>query len=71
MNAQAIRDLLTRQPFEPFEVRMSNGERHPVRHPENAMVIGSRMVIGYPEADRIVTVSLLHINTYEMLQPAA
>lgn len=71
MNPESARELLRRQPFEPFEVHLSNGERHPIRQPENPLVTGSRMVIAYPETDRIIVVSLLHINTYEMLQPAA
>ena len=35
--------LLTRQPFEPFEVRMTNGDTHSIRHPENAWLAGSRL----------------------------
>ena len=34
MNADAIREFLHREPFEPFVIRMSNGETHEVRHPE-------------------------------------
>jgi hypothetical protein len=34
MNAEAIREMLGRRPFEPFEVIMSGGERHLVKHPE-------------------------------------
>ena len=39
MNADAIRDFLRREPFEPFVIRMSNGEAHEVRHPECAIVV--------------------------------
>ena len=39
MNADAIRDYLRREPFEPFVIRMSNGEVHEVRHPECAFVM--------------------------------
>ena len=37
MNAEAIRDLLKRQPFRPFVIHLSNGETYEVRHPEFAM----------------------------------
>ena len=34
MNAETIREWLNRQPFEPFELRLSNGDVFQVRHPE-------------------------------------
>ncbi|HET6883740.1 MAG TPA: hypothetical protein VFI31_26535 [Pirellulales bacterium] len=67
---ETIQEWLRRRPFEPFVVRLSNGEEHQVRHPENVMVLKSRIVIGYPEADRAVHCSLIHINSIEAFQPA-
>jgi hypothetical protein len=71
MNAETIGGLLRRQPFEPFEIRMSNGDIHQVRHPEMVLIVGSRFVVGYPETDRIVILSLLHITAIEMVQLAS
>ena len=71
MNSDYIRELIHRQPFEPFAVRLSNGEIHAVRHPEFANVTRTRMVIVDPEADRITVCSLLHVASVEMLQSAA
>lgn len=68
MNVETIRELLRRQPFEPFELRMTNGDHHPVRHPENAFLAGSRLIVYYPENDRIAILSLLHAATIEMLR---
>jgi len=65
MNMETIRELLRRQPFEPFEIRLSNGEVHQVRHPENVAIARTRLAIAYPEADRIVLCSLVHINSIE------
>lgn len=70
MNMETIREWLGRRPFEPFIVRLSNGEEHQVRHPENVMVLKSRIIIGFPETDRAVHCSLIHINSIEALQPA-
>ena len=42
MNAEVIRELLRRQPFQPFEIRMSNVESHRIGHPENAFLAGNR-----------------------------
>ena len=71
MNAETLRDLLNRRPFEPFELRLTSGEQHQVRHPENAMLVGARLVLAYPETERIVILSLLHVASIEMLQAAA
>ena len=69
MNAEFIRSVLTRQPFEPFEVRMTNGDVHAVGHPENAWLAGSLFV--YDRAtDRVAICSLLHIVGISMLQPS-
>jgi hypothetical protein len=70
MNAETIRELLRRRPFEPFEVHMTNGEIHQVRHPEMTMVVGPRLVVGYPDTERVAILSLLHVATIEMPQAA-
>ena len=71
MNPETIREILRKQPFEPFEVHLTNGETHSVRHPEQVALGKARMVIIYPESDRIVICSLLHVASVEMLQSAA
>jgi hypothetical protein len=61
---------LRRQPFEPFEVHLTNGEKHIVRHPEQVALGQARVVIVYPETDGIVLCSLLHVAAIEILQAA-
>ena len=68
MNADTIREYLRREPFEPFVIRLSNGEVFEVRHPERAIVMKTRVIVGYPEEDRTVTCALVHINSVEALQ---
>jgi hypothetical protein len=70
MNADAIREFLRREPFEPFVIRMSNGETHEVLHPENALAMKTKVIVCYPERDRAVSCSLIHINAVEALQGA-
>jgi hypothetical protein len=70
MSPDTLRDLLRRQPFVPFELRMTNGDRYLVAHPELALLAGSRLVVHYPESDRLAICSLLHIAAIEMVQPA-
>jgi hypothetical protein len=68
MSPDTIRDYLRREPFEPFVIRMSNGEVYEIRHPECAIVMKTKVIVGYPEEDRTVTCALVHINSVEALQ---
>ncbi len=70
MNAETVREWLSRRPFEPFEVRLSNGESHQVRHPEVVAIGKNRIAIVDPDTDRFVHVSLIHVNSIEALQTA-
>jgi hypothetical protein len=67
MNAETIREWLNRQPSEPFEVRLSNGEHHQMRHPEVLALGKNRMAIVDPGTDRFVHVALVNINSIEAL----
>lgn len=70
MNAETIREWLTRKPFEPFELRLSNGEHYQVRHPELLAIGKNRIIIVEPNTDRVVHVALVHVNSIEALQTA-
>ncbi len=70
MNYETLKELLNRRTFEPFEIRLSNGEKYEVRHPEMALLLKSRIVIGDAETDRMTICGLIHINSIETLQSA-
>ena len=70
MNSEFLREKIGRQPFQPFEVQLTNGNTHSVRHPECAWLAGSRLLIHDPNTDRLAICSLLHIAEINMLQPA-
>jgi hypothetical protein len=70
MNHEAMQELLQRRPFEAIEIRLTNGEKHQVRHPEMALLLRSRIVIAVPESDRMIICPLLHIASVETLQSA-
>ena len=70
MNADAIREFLNRRPFEPFVIRMSDGEAHEVRHPECLMVLKTKAILSSPEEDRTTHLALIHVNSVEILQSA-
>jgi len=73
MNAETVREFLTRRPFQPLLVHLSNGEVHQIRHPEFAILLKSTLVIGVPDFDRVICCALLHIASIERVpveQPA-
>jgi hypothetical protein len=70
MTAETLRELLRQQPFQPFALRMTNGDVFPIRHPEMAMVLKTKVIIGDPEADRSWICSLLHVASIETSQAA-
>jgi hypothetical protein len=61
MNEETMRELIRQRPFRPFEVQLSSGERHKVRHPENVLLTRSHIVVAKPKADRLIIISLLHV----------
>jgi hypothetical protein len=71
MNSETVREVLKQEPFEPFTLLMSNGERHEIRHPEFAIVSPSRLVILDPVSDRLSILSLIHVAEIQMQQPKA
>jgi hypothetical protein len=68
MNREAIQERLRTRPFEPFEIRLSNGDVHRVDNPEFVLVLRSNIIIGYPDSDRFAICSLLHVVS---LQPVS
>jgi hypothetical protein len=68
MNTEAIKEWLNRRPFEPILLALSNGESYEVRHPENVIVLKTRLILGYPEADSVVHVGLIHVNSIQPIQ---
>lgn len=72
MSVSAIKDQLTRKPFEPFRVVLSNGDAYEVRHPEMALLLRNGIYVGVPDKqndlpERAVWCSLLHVAAIEPL----
>ena len=70
MSYETLKQLLERRPFEPFEIRLSNGETYQIRHPEMALLLKSRIIIGDAENDAMTICALIHINSVQTLQSA-
>jgi hypothetical protein len=71
MNTETMLALLQRQPFQPFEVRMSNGDAFQIRHPEKAYLLKSSLILGSPQSDDFIFCSLLHVADVKALPIAS
>lgn len=74
MTADTFREILRREPFEPFRVVMSSGESYNVLHPEMALVSQRSLILAlpdpsHPEGERLAFCSYLHIAHVEVLKP--
>jgi hypothetical protein len=66
-----IRDLKKREPFVPFMVVMTSGDRFVIENPD-ALAIGSSQLHYYlPRSDRAVHMRLSQIATVEEQEPSA
>jgi hypothetical protein len=63
MHRETIQRLLSKRPFEPFQIELSSGQTHEVLNPEFAFLLRSTLVIGYPGTDHVTFCSLLHITS--------
>ncbi len=75
MTVQTFRDLLRRQPFQPFRLVMSSGQAYDVRHPEMALLTRTDMLVGIDDPGDGVPAefkicSLLHVTAIEPLNAA-
>ncbi len=64
-----IKDLLERQPFEPFRIRLSSGDAYQVRNPHAVALLRNRLFIVVPNGqnDRWTFLSYLHIAAVETI----
>jgi hypothetical protein len=69
MNADAIREMRRKAPFQPCVIHLSSGQSHEVRHPECLAIGKSQIAITNPDADRVAVFSLVHVTGIEFLQP--
>ncbi len=76
MAPEDLRDFLSKQPFEPFRLVMTDGVGPDIRHPD-LLWVGRRITMvgltgepGQTFFERAVQVDLLHVIRIEPLQPA-
>ena len=70
MSPQDLFDLLRRRPFVPFRIFATDGMTFDVRHPDQALVLKSRVILPLPAdpdevAERSEHLALLHVVRLE------
>lgn len=51
MKPEQLRQLMYREPFEPFRVRLNDGRSFDIKHPKLSLVGESVFIIGIPAPD--------------------
>ena len=73
MQPEDMADHLTKRPFEPFRIFLSDGKTFDIRHPELCMVGRTTAYVGVPDrkrrgvAMRVIHCALVHITRIEPL----
>ncbi|MHB1425428.1 MAG: hypothetical protein ACYC3I_19835 [Gemmataceae bacterium] len=76
MRPEELLQLLRRRPFFPLRLHMMDGQTYDIRHPDNVLVLRTRVDIGVtPDPgtgvlERVEYCSLLHVVRIEELQAA-
>ena len=70
MDGDTINELLTRQPFVPFRIKLSNQEQVDVVNPSLVVVMKRDLFIADPSRDRFHLYALIHVVGIESLQAA-
>jgi hypothetical protein len=71
MIGQELHEILEREPFEPFRIRLSRGDAYEIRRPGLAIPMKSRLFIALPDSDRWTLVPFRHIAAIESLGDGA
>ena len=67
MIRQNIRELLERDPFQPFRLVLSSGRRYDVVDPQMTVLLKSEIFIAFPDGERSSLIPLLPITSVETL----
>ncbi len=65
--SDTIRDLLDRDPFEPFRILTSAGESFTIRDPHSVALMNTQVFIAAPRTDRSTYVLYTHVAAVETI----
>jgi hypothetical protein len=74
IRAENVRELLKKQPFQPFRMYLSNGQTFEVNHPELAFVTRETIIVSKPVpgseepiGEGFKLISVIQINSIEIM----
>ena len=70
MDPETINEFLSRQPFQPFGIKLSNQEQVDVFNPALVVVMRRDIFIAEPSRDHFHIYALMHVVGVESLQAA-
>ena len=65
MITETLKELIHREPFEPFVIRSSSGQGYKVADPSLIVLMKTKVFVAEPRSDKAATVSYLHIAAVE------
>ena len=73
MRPEEVHAFLTRRPFMPFRIHLTDGTMYEVRHPDQCILTRSAIIVGIPHptqpwAQRVAFYSLIHVNRLESVE---
>jgi hypothetical protein len=72
MRPEGVYEITRRCPFVPYRIDTTNGKSHELRHPDQVLVVCSRLAIGVGDAygihDHAEHVALMHVVRIEEMQ---
>ena len=69
MTPEHIQELLDKDPFEPFVIKLTNGDVHVVQIPDTVALMGTRIFVAFPN-DKWAFIPLPRVASVESLQAA-
>lgn len=66
-----ILELLDKEPFEPFRIRMADGHDYEVANPDLAVAMENTLFLAAPNRDRFKLLSYINITSIESPSKAA
>ncbi len=69
LNMKTIRERLHKVPFKPFELRLTDGRRISIEHPD-FVALGGSVVVVTDETDGVREVDALHVVSLDPLSKA-
>jgi hypothetical protein len=67
MKAEEIKELLRREPFEPFRILLTSGDAYNITDPNSVALGLRRLFIAFTHADRWAACPYLHVAAVESL----